>query len=137
MSKSFWILLIVVGTLGALIFATYDSKTICTISRIDADMSALKIALMAYNMEYNSLPLGDNKQICAALAGDNPKKIRFIELSKPQIAPNGEFLDPWGTPYKFYISKGELLIRSAGKNKVFEDSSYKTTSDDYYKSTAK
>jgi hypothetical protein len=45
----------------------------------------------------------------------------------------GEILDPWGTPLAFYFSHNEVLIRSAGPNKVWEDSAV-ATADDLYRS---
>jgi hypothetical protein len=43
-----------------------------------------------------------------------------------------EILDPWGTPVQFYFSHNEVMLRSAGANKVWEDSAI-TTADDLYR----
>ena len=43
------------------------------------------------------------------------------------------YVDPWGTPLKIYFGKNEVLIRSAGPNKTFEDTKAALT-DDYYRS---
>ena len=44
----------------------------------------------------------------------------------------GEIVDPWGTPMQFYFSHNEVLIRSAGPNKVWEDNAI-STADDLYR----
>ena len=33
----------------------------------------------------------------------NPKKIVFLEISKKSLSPNGNFLDPWKTPYQITV----------------------------------
>ena len=43
----------------------------------------------------------------------------------------GEILDPWGTPLRFYFSDNEVMIRSAGPNKVWEDSNVQSADDLY------
>ena len=47
-----------------------------------------------------------------------------------------EIVDPWGTPLMFYFSHNEVLIRSAGPNRIWEDSAT-PTADDLYRSTGK
>ena len=48
----------------------------------------------------------------------------------------GEIMDPWGTPLQFYFSHNEVLIRSAGPNKAFEDAAI-PTADDLYRCAGK
>ena len=54
------------------------------------------------------------------LDGENPKQAKFL---KPEDGmrtnPNGELIDPWGTPYFFHqLSGHEMEIRSAGPDKI-------------------
>ena len=51
------------------------------------------------------------------------------------VNDKGEILDPWGTPIQFYFSHNEVMIRSAGPNKAWEDSS-NPTADDLYRCAA-
>ena len=46
------------------------------------------------------------------------------------MSPEGDLLDQWGTPYKVYFSGDEILVRSAGPNKQFDNSGDKHF-DDY------
>jgi prepilin-type N-terminal cleavage/methylation domain-containing protein len=71
------------------------------------DVSQVAAAVKAYTLEYGRLPEEGNE--IAALVGDNPKKIVFLE---PRMAagkpPKGglsgeELLDPWGKPYKIFL----------------------------------
>ena len=99
-------------------------------SRIDTEMGALHMALAQYKNEFGAFPFGDTLFICKALTGNNPKSIRFIELRS--VTPDGEFLDPWGTPYKIYYSGDWPLVRSAGPNKQLDSSMMQRQIDDYF-----
>jgi hypothetical protein len=57
-------------------------------------------------------------------------------VRRSDVNDKGEIVDPWGTPLQFYFSNNEVLIRSAGPNKAFEDSSV-ATSDDLYRCMGK
>lgn len=41
----------------------------------------------------------------AALARNNPSATAYLPLRPAQIDQNGEFVDPWGNPYKFKLDK--------------------------------
>lgn len=97
---------------------------------IDAETVAIRAALAQYKTEFGSFPTGDTPAICRALTGANPKSIRFIELRSD--APDGGFLDPWGTPYQIYYSGDSPLVRSAGPNKQFDLSTKRKRTDDYF-----
>lgn len=64
-------------------------------------------ALVAYQHEYGSWPTGSQAEIIAALRGDNPRHVVFIELDPRHLSKKGEFLDEWGTPYHIEIIPGE------------------------------
>jgi len=57
-------------------------------------------------------------------------------VRRASINDKGEILDPWGTPLQFYFSHNEVMIRSAGPNKAWEDSSV-ATADDLYRCAGK
>ena len=98
--------------------------------RIDAETQAIQGGLAQYKSEFGAFPSGDSRAICRALTGNNPKGIRFIELHS--VTPDGDFLDPWGTPYKIYYSGDWPLVRSAGPNKQFDPSTMRKRTDDYF-----
>ena len=47
--------------------------------------------------------------------------------------PKGEIVDPWGSPLRIYFAGEGILVRSAGPNKRFDDSTA-VAPDDYYRS---
>ena len=132
MRKVVWTLggIVALGVLFALLypslFGTRDG-----VRRIDSEARALQGALAQYKTEFGTFPTGDTRSVCKALSGNNPKNIRFIEWRERSTTPEGDFLDPWGTPYKIYFSGDWPLIRSAGENKQFNSSDQKEP-DDYF-----
>ena len=131
-SRITWILLIL-GSLGVIAFFGYPFlATRCYgPSHILLDTSHLKQALYSYKENVGEYPQGDNRAISKALLGENPAGLQFFDPPRDTISPEGDLLDPWGTPYRFYFSDTPL-IRSAGKNKKFENNSAKG-SDDYFR----
>jgi hypothetical protein len=101
------------------------------VRRIDLETRALRAALGQYKEQFGRFPDGDSRAVCRALSGNNSKGIRFISWGEGRKTPEGDFLDPWGTPYKIYFSGDWPLIRSAGENRQFDSSDQKAT-DDYF-----
>jgi hypothetical protein len=127
-SPGFWLALGAV-VVAAIVLFFPDIRIIDGgVSRIDKETATLQVALRAYRAEFGGYPAGDNRAIFRALTGHNPRNIVFIEFST--VSPDGDLLDPWGTPYKIYFSGDEILVRSAGPNKQFDDSRNKHF-DDY------
>lgn len=85
-----------------------------------------------YKEYVGEYPKGNNAEIARALQGENPKKVILI-LKKSDLNIKNEIVDPWGTPLKIYFANNEVMIRSAGPNKKFEDSKA-ASSDDYVRS---
>ena len=85
------------------------------------DVSLLVNATKYYKSEYDTFPQGDKKTVLKALQGNNEKRIVFVELDTRRLSRNGEYLDPWGSPYFFDLSRGpKPWAYSFGKNKVDE-----------------
>jgi hypothetical protein len=94
-----------------------------------AETQAILMAMQQYKAQYGEYPAGDNRAIAHALCGQNPQKVVFIDFRPEHLSPNGDLLDPWGTPFKIYFSGNEILVRSAGPNKRFDDSGEKDFDD--------
>jgi hypothetical protein len=77
--------------------------------------------------------VGNNAEVVQALQGKNPKNVFIVVGRKMIINTKGEIMDPWGTPLRIYFSGEGVLVRSAGPNKRFDDSTV-LNSDDYYRS---
>jgi hypothetical protein len=83
------------------------------------DIKCIEVAMLQYEAACNKLPDGSNAAIFQPLLGDNPLKIRFLDM---RTNHQGEGFDPWSTAYQIEIIQGtNFVIRSAGKNRLFGD----------------
>ena len=80
-----------------------------------------------------SYPIGSNSDIIKMMQGNNPKKLIILVSRKAELNDKGEILDPWGTPLRIYFSDAGVLVRSAGPNRRFDDSTV-MNSDDFFRS---
>jgi len=80
-------------------------------------------------------PTGGNLEVSKALQGANNKNVIIIVGSskKNSLNDKGEIVDPWGTPLRIYFSDNGVLIRSAGPNRRFDDSTV-IDADDFIRS---
>lgn len=61
------------------------------------------------------LPLGENREITAALIGKNPYRTRLLSPDSPWLNENKELVDRWSTPLYFHpVDAKQIGIRSAG-----------------------
>lgn len=97
------------------------------------DAGNLLLALQQYKEFTGHYPDGQNLDIARALSGQGPEKVVILAVRKNDRNAKGELVDPWGTPLAFYFSGNSVLIRSAGPNKVWEDST-SPGSDDLFRS---
>ena len=134
MKKALTIILIVVGVAGVLWVAKgwtlrrIDEK----VAKFNALSDNLILGIQQYKEFVGTYPTGNNIAITKALLGQTEKKVLILSVRKSDVNDKGEILDPWGTPVSFYFSHNEVMIRSAGPNKVWEDSAI-ATADDLYR----
>ncbi|MEM9080088.1 MAG: hypothetical protein AAGC74_05285 [Verrucomicrobiota bacterium] len=85
-----------------------------------ADLEILSKLLTDYRLFFESNPVGsENAEITAALLGQNPKQLIFLDPTLTAISPTGELLDRWGTPYIFHpLTSTEMDIRSLGPDRT-------------------
>jgi hypothetical protein len=103
------------------------------VARFNADATDLLLGLQQFKEFTGHYPNGSNLDISKALSGQSDAKVFILAVRKSDHNQKGEIVDPWGTPIQFYMSGNSVLIRSAGPNKVWEDSAT-TGSDDVYRS---
>jgi hypothetical protein len=103
------------------------------VSKFNTESENLIMGLQQYKEFAGTYPSGNNMAIAKALLGQSEKKVLILAVRKSSINDKGEILDPWGTPVHFYFSDSEVMIRSAGPNKAWEDSAV-TFADDLYRS---
>jgi len=80
----------------------------------------MRRAIINYGSTFSGNPVGNNSEIAAALNGENPKQIKFIDPEKGlRINGKGELVDSWGTPFFFHqLSATDTEVRSAGPDKI-------------------
>jgi len=133
MKKAIAIAAIVLGVGGVLCVAKpwtlyrVDPK----VAKFNTDADNLILGLQQYREFVGSFPTGNNLAIAKALLGRTEKKVLILAVRKSDLNDKGEILDPWGTPLRFYFADNEVMIRSAGPNKVWEDSNVPTADDLY------
>ena len=139
MKKVIAIILIVTGVAGVLYVAHgwtlrhADEK----VAKFNRDCDSLIMGIQQYKEFVGSYPTGNNAAVTKALLGQTgEKKVLILAVRRADMNDKGELVDPWGTPLQFYFSHNEVLIRSAGPNKVWEDSAI-PTADDLYRCTGK
>jgi hypothetical protein len=101
--------------------------------QFNEDVDSLFSALQKYKERVGSYPIGGNAEVSKALQGGNAKNVIVIVGRKTNVNDKGEFIDPWGTPLRIYFSDTGVLIRSAGPNRRFDDSTV-IDADDFIRS---
>jgi hypothetical protein len=91
--------------------------------------------LQQYKEFFKHYPTGTTAEISKALLGQAEGKVVILVAASADKNDKGEITDPWGTPLQFYFSHNGVLIRSAGPNRIFEDS--RTASDDLFRTDTK
>jgi len=104
-------------------------------AQFNTDVEDLFTALQKFKERVGSYPAGGNIEVSKALQGANSKNVIIIVGSsrKNSLNEKGEIVDPWGTPLRIYFSDTGVLIRSAGPNRRFDDSTV-IDADDFIRS---
>lgn len=102
-------------------------------AKFNEDVENLFIGLQKYKERVGSYPIGSNSQVAKALQGNNEKNVIILVGRKNEVNEKGEFVDPWGTPLRIYFSDAGVLVRSAGPNRRFDDSTV-MEADDFIRS---
>jgi len=102
-------------------------------SQFNEDVENLFAGLQKYKERVGVYPVGGNAQVAKALQGANAKNVIILVGRKTELNEKGEYVDPWGTPLRIYFSDVGVLIRSAGPNRRFDDSTV-LEADDFIRS---
>ena len=120
--------LLIMGAVAVLVAAGWAVKVFTTVqakarnSRLSSDVESLFDGLQKYKEYVGSYPVGSNAEIAKALQGQNLKRVTVLVGRKLEMNAKGEYVDPWGTPLRIYFSDTSVLIRSAGPNGRFDES---------------
>ena len=79
----------------------------------------MRAVFRQYTSRFGGNPVGSNPEITAALNGQNPRQVVFLNPDDGmQVNVRGELVDNWGTPYFFHqLSRSEMEIHSAGPDR--------------------
>jgi type II secretory pathway pseudopilin PulG len=110
--------------LGAGIAVWFISRPARQRSHARHDVDVLAVALDGFALEQGAYPRGDFAQICRLLRGEtidgqNPRRLDYVEVQAYEINAKGEFIDPWGEPYRVDFSP-VVRVYSCGPNRVDE-----------------
>ncbi len=72
-----------------------------------------------YSQRFGGNPVGNNREITAALDGSNPGQTTFVNPEDGlRINERNELVDNWGTPFFFHqLARTQMEIRSAGPDR--------------------
>lgn len=102
-------------------------------AQFNEDVENLFVGLQKYKERVGNYPVGGNAEVAKALQGANSKNVIILVGRKTELNEKGEYVDPWGTPLRIYFSQENILIRSAGPNRRFDDSTV-LEADDFIRS---
>ncbi len=131
--------LLVVGVVALVIGGGWIVRVVTTVKakastrRLTQDVECLFDGLQKFKEHVGAYPTGSNSEVVKALQGQNTKKVIIGLGRKLELNGKGEFVDPWGNALRFYFSDNSVLVRSAGENGRFEDST-SLDFDDYVRS---
>ena len=134
--KRILVIAVVLLSLGGVIWLTHSLSTWqlnAKTSKFNIDVENLFVGLQQFKEHVGSYPTGNNAEILKALQGQNSKNLIVLVGRKSDLNSKGEIVDPWGTPLRIYFSGTGILIRSAGPNRRFDDSTV-AGCDDYFRS---
>lgn len=120
--------LLIVGVVGVIVAAGWAVKAFTTVqakarnARLSSDVESLFDGLQKYKEFVGSYPKGGNSEIAKALTGQNEKKVTVLVGRKLELNGKGEYVDPWQNPLRIYFTDTSVLIRSAGPNGRFDES---------------
>lgn len=139
MKKIIAIVIVVAGAATALWGArTWTQRQLdLKVVKFNTEADNLILSLQQYREFAGSYPTGNNAAITRDLLGRGDKKVVILTArNHAEVNEKGEIVDPWGTPIQFFFSDTEVLIRSAGPNKVWEDTAV-PFGDDLYRTAPK
>jgi len=94
------------------------------VSQARHDVRVIALALDGFARENGDYPKGTPGEICRMLRGEavngqNPKKLDYLNAQPNELNGLGEFIDPWGQPYRMSVD-GATHVYSCGPNRIDE-----------------
>ncbi len=131
------IAVVLIGMAAIIAVFVIRQRTDAKIAKFTQDADNLVLGLQQYREFMGHFPTGSLIEISKALSGrstQGDKAVLIVVGGKTEMNTKGEIVDPWGTPIQIFFSQNGILIRSAGPNKIFEDTKV-LKPDDLYRSS--
>ncbi len=113
--------LVLGGFLWSSFFGGQSGKARSPEEQTRAGLKRLAGAMTAYASAQGNLPISDPATIIKTLRGPDPAAPGFLKVEDGELSPEGAWVDGWRRPIQIFTSAKEYLLRSAGKNGVFDD----------------
>ena len=119
----FWIVLSVL-ILAAAVVSAFTVHHFSKHSQARHDVQVIALALDGFAFENRGYPQGTRGEVCRLLRGEsingqNPKKLDYVEALPTEMNGSGEFVDPWGEPYRISVDS-QIRVYSCGPNRLDE-----------------
>ncbi len=107
---------------AAAVAGTYTVTHVGKHAQARHDVQVIAMALDGFAMENGDYPKGTRGEICQLLRGEsikgqNPRKLDYVSALPAEMNAAGEFLDPWGEPYRISVDP-RTRVYSCGPNRV-------------------
>jgi type II secretory pathway pseudopilin PulG len=107
--------------LAAAVVGAFTVAHVSKHSQARHDVQVIALALDGFTFENGDYPKGTRGEICRLLRGEsingqNPKKLDYVEALPSEMNSTGEFLDPWGEPYRISVDP-KVRVYSCGPNR--------------------
>jgi hypothetical protein len=132
-------ILVVIGVITVIVGIGYASRAWSVLQvkarteKFNEDVENLFVGLQKFKETVGNYPVGSNADIAKAMKGQNAKNVIILVGRKSELNEKGEIVDPWGTALRIYFNDNGVLIRSAGPNRRFDDSTV-MEADDFIRS---
>lgn len=105
---------------GVVAFGIFAGRPLWKQHCASRDVRELAFALKGFEQVYGRAPKGNAAAIAAILTGKNTEgqdadKTPIIEATAHEFNTVGEFVDPWGNPYRIEVSPS-VAVYSLGPN---------------------
>ena len=119
----FWVTLSIL-ILAAAVVGAFTVAHVSKHSQARHDVQVIALALDGFALESGDSPKGTRGEICRLLRGEsingqNPKKLDYVVALPSEMNGAGEFLDPWGEPYRILVEL-KKRVYSCGPNRLDE-----------------
>ena len=119
----FWVVISIL-ILAAAVVGAFTVSHVSKRAQAKHDVQIIALALDGFAHENGDYPKGTRAEVCRMLRGEsingqNPRKLDYVEALPAEMNSIGEFIDPWGEPYRISTEQ-QTRAYSCGPNHLDE-----------------